>query len=289
MPTRALAAALLLLFAFAGFAQEPAAAESEAAKVIKSVNWVNGPGKGEMKSIATIDVPAGYIFAKADDVPKLMELMENPVSGREVGFLAPEDMSWFMIFEFDEVGYVKDDERDKLDADAILTNIKEGTAAGNEERKKRGWATMNIVGWEQQPRYDPSSNNLTWAIRAESEGSQIVNFNTRILGRGGVMEVALVCDPPQLAGVLPASQKLLTDYSFNPGQRYAEFRKGDKLAAYGLAALITGGGVAVAAKSGLLAKLLKLLAKFGIFIAAGAAAIFKKIFGKKEETPSTNV
>lgn len=289
MPIRALAAALLFLFTFAGFAQEPSAAQSEADKVLKSIDWVSGPGKGEMKDIATIDVPAGYIFAKANDVPKLMELMENPVSGREAGFLAPEDMSWFMVFEFDPVGYVKDDERDKLDADAILSNIKEGTAAGNEERKKRGWATMNIVGWEQQPRYDTASNNLTWAIRAESEGSQIVNFNTRILGRGGVMEVALVCDPPQLAGVLPTSQKLLTDYAFNPGQRYAEFRKGDKMAAYGLAALITGGGLAVAAKSGLLAKLLKVLAKFGIFIVAGIAALAKKLFGKKEETPSTPV
>jgi uncharacterized membrane-anchored protein len=284
MPLRALIAALLMLFSVAAFAQEPQAAQDEASKVMQSIRWVNGPGQGEMKDIAAIDVPAGYIFAKADDVAKLMELMENPVSGKEVGFLAPEDMSWFMVFEFDDVGYVKDDERDKLDADAILKNIKEGTEAANEERKKRGWDSLNIVGWEQQPKYDPSSNNLTWAIRAESGGSQIVNFNTRILGREGVMEVALVCDPPQLAGILPTSHKLLGDYEFNQGKRYAEFKQGDKLAAYGLAALITGGTVAAAAKSGLLAKILKVLAKFGIFIAAGAAALAKKLFGKKDET-----
>lgn len=284
MSLRALAAALLMLFAVVTSAQEPQAAKDEATKVLQSIRWVNGPGKGEMKDIAAIDVPAGYIFAKAEDVAKLMELMQNPVSGQEVGFLAPQDMSWFMVFEFDEVGYVKDDERDKLDADAILKNIKEGTEAANEERKKRGWDSLNIVGWEQQPKYDPSSNNLTWAIRGESGGSQIVNFNTRILGREGVMEVALVVDPPQLAGVLPMSQKLLGDYEFVPGKRYAEFKQGDKLAAYGLAALITGGTVAAAAKSGLLAKLLKILAKFGIFIAAGAAALFKKLFGKKDES-----
>ncbi|HEV7764613.1 MAG TPA: DUF2167 domain-containing protein [Thermoanaerobaculia bacterium] len=283
MSLRALTAASLMLFAVVTSAQQPQAAKDEATKVLQSIRWVNGPGKGEMKDIAAIDVPAGYIFAKAEDVAKLMELMENPVSGQEVGFLAPEDMSWFMVFEFDEVGYVKDDERDKLDADAILKNIKDGTEAANEERKKRGWDSLNIVGWEQQPKYDPSSNNLTWAIRGESGGSQIVNFNTRILGREGVMEVALVVDPPQLAGVLPTSQKLLGDYAFVPGKRYAEFKQGDKLAAYGLAALITGGTVAAAAKSGLLAKLLKVLAKFGIFIAAGAAALFKKLFGKKDE------
>ncbi len=220
------------------------------------------------------------MFAKANDVPKLMELMENPVSGQEVGFFAPEDMSWFMVFEFDAIGYVKDDERDALDSGAILTNIKEGTAAANEERRKRGWSTLDIVGWEQEPRYDPKTNNLTWAIRAQSEGSQIVNFNTRLLGREGVMEVALVCDPPQLAAITPVANQLLGDYSFNPGKRYAEFTKGDKVAKVGLAALIAGGGVAVAAKTGVLQKLWKFILAIIIALAAG----FKKLFGKKEES-----
>lgn len=282
MTARALTAAFALLFTFLVSAQEPP--PSEADKVLASIDWVTGPGKGELKDLATINVPKGYIFAKAGDVAKLMEMMENPVSGNEVGFLAPEDMSWFMVFEFDEIGYVKDDDRDKLDSAAILANIKEGTAAGNEERKKRGWSTLDIVGWEQEPRYDATSNNLTWAVRAKSGEHQVVNFNTRILGREGVMEVALVCDPPQLAGVTPVANKLLGDYSFTPGKRYAEWKKGDKIAGYGLAALITGGGVAVAAKSGLLAKILKVLAKFGLFIVAAGAALAKKFFGKKEET-----
>lgn len=282
MTARAFVAAALLCAASFSFAQEPQKQPSEADKVLSSIDWVEGPGKGEMKDIATIDVPKGYVFAKASDVPKLMELMENPVSGREVGFLAPEGLDWFMVFEFNDLGYVKDDERDKLDAAALLTSIKEGTASGNEERKKRGWSTLDILGWELEPRYDPSSNNLTWAVRAQSEGQQIINVNTRILGREGVMEVALVCDPPQLAAVTPVANKLLGDYEFSPGKRYAEFKQGDKLAGYGLAALITGGGVAVAAKSGLLAKVLKVLAKFGIFIAAALAAVGKKLFGKKD-------
>ena len=282
MIRRVLAVAFSVLIAVAAFAQDPKPEENQAAKVIASIDWVKGPGKGEMKDIASINVPAGYVFAKAGDVPKLMELMENPVSGRELGLLAPEDLSWFMLFEFDPVGYVKDDERDKLDAGVILTTIKEGTAEGNKERKKRGWAELNILGWEQQPRYDDKTNNLTWAIRAQSGNSQVVNQNTRLLGREGVMEVALVCDPPQLAQITPAAQQLLGGYSFNPGKRYAEFRQGDKIAKYGLAALITGGGVAVAAKTGLLAKLLKVLAKVGVFIAAAVAALAKKLFGKKD-------
>ena len=279
--SRALTAALVLfLLAFSIHAQDQTAAQNEVQKVLESIEWVHGPGKGEMKDIAVMDVPQGYMFAKANDVPKLMEIMQNPVSGQEVGFIAPEDMSWFMVFEFSDIGYVKDDDRDELDAGAILKNVKEGTAAANEERKKRGWASLDIVGWEQEPKYDTKSNNLTWAIRARSNGSDIVNFNTRILGREGVMEVALVCDPGQLAAVSPTANKLLADYSFAPGKRYAEFTKGDKIAKVGLAALIAGGGVAVAAKTGLLQKLWK-------FIVAGIialAAAFKKMFGKKEES-----
>ncbi len=285
MSTRilAFAAALLLTFNAHGreaVAVDPAASDA-ASKVFDSIEWTTS-GRGQVKRIASIDVPPGYMFARAKDVPKLMELMENPVSGKEVGFIAPEDMSWFMVFEFDPVGYVKDDDRDKLDADEILASIKQGTTAANQERKERGWAPLLISGWEQQPKYDPASNNLVWAVRAISESEEVVNYNTRILGREGVMEVALVCSPEQLRRVVPTAQRLLKNYDFNSGQRYAEFRQGDKIAEYGLAALITGGGIAVAAKTGLLAKLLKLLTKFGIFIAAAAAALWKKLSGKKE-------
>lgn len=281
MRIRALAfAAAVVLCASVVAADEP---QNEAEKVLSSIHWVAGPGTGDMKDIAKIAVPDGYVFARAGEVGKLMELMQNPVSGQEIGFLSPKDLSWYMVFEFNPVGYVKDDERDSLDANAILGNIREATAAGNEERKRRGWGTFEVIGWEQTPHYDAASNNLTWAIRGRSNGSEVINYNTRLLGRSGVTEVTLVCSPAELAAITPAARRLVADYSFNPGQRYAEYRRGDKMAEYGLAALITGGTVAVAAKTGLLAKLIKLLTKVGVFLAAGAAALVKKLFGKKEE------
>jgi len=68
----------------------------------------------------------------------------------------------------------------------------------------------------------------------------VVNYNTRLLGRKGVMEVSLVVDPEKLSATMPAYQALLKDYDFKQGERYAEFRQGDKIAKYGLAALVTG-------------------------------------------------
>ena len=80
---------------------------------------------------------------------------------------------------------------------------------------------------------------------------------------------------------LPVFQALMKDYSFKQGERYAEFKSGDKVARYGLAALITGGAAAVAYKTGLLGKLGALFAKAGKFLILGIIAVFaaiRKIF-----------
>jgi hypothetical protein len=116
-----------------------------------------------------------------------MELTENPSDGDELGVLLHDD-SWFVVFTFDESGYVKDDEKDKLVADKILASIKQGTEQANEVRAERGWAAMEILGWQQAPFYDPGTHNLTWSIRGRSDGGSSINHSARLLGRRGVMQ-----------------------------------------------------------------------------------------------------
>lgn len=244
------------------------------AEPLDDIRWVEGPGVGSLGSVAEINIPVGYIFADGDDTRVLMEAMENPVSGVEVGFFAPEGADWFVVFEFDKIGYVPDDERDSLDADAILKSIKQSNAEGNKERTRKGWPTLNIVGWAQPPRYNVETNNLEWGVRAESEGEPIINWNTRVLGRDGVMHVTLVADPAILDEVLPLYSQKMEDFGFTQGHRYAEYRSGDKLAGVGLTALVAGGATAVAAKTGLL----KGLWKFLVAGALGVAAFVKKLF-----------
>src|SRR5215472_14705294 len=140
------------------------------------------------------------------------------------------------------------------------------------------------------PTYDTNTHNLEWAIRAASEGHQILNYNTRLLGRKGVMEVVLVVDPENLSETLPAFRKALAGYSFQTGQRYAEYRSGDKVAKYGLAALVVGGAGVAAVKLGLfawLAVLFKKGAKLVIVAFVAVVAFFKrllaKVFGGKSQ------
>ncbi len=242
----------------------------------EGVKWQKGNSVGVLGDIAQVKVPEGFVFADANDTRLIMEANQNPTNGKELGFVAPEKEDWFAVFEFDDVGYVKDDDKDSLDANALLDSIKAGTEAGNKERLRRGWATMTIVGWEQPPHYNELTHNLEWAIRAQSEGENVINHNTRLLGRGGVMEVTLVVDPSLLQETMPKFKAMLEGFEFKQGQRYAEFRAGDKTAAYGLTGLIVGGGTAALVKTGAFKWLWKLIAAG----AAGVAALARKLFSR---------
>ena len=245
----------------------------------EGVNWQKGPSVGQLGINGEVKVPEGYLFANARDTRTIMEENKNPITNRELGLIAPAGETWFAVFEFDDVGYVKDDEKTSLDANEILESIKKGTEEGNKERTRRGWPTMTIIGWETAPRYNEITHNLEWAIRAQSEGSPVINHNTRVLGRGGVMEVTLVADPAVLAETMPKFKAMLEGFEFKQGQRYAEFRAGDKTAAYGLTGLIVGGGTAALVKTGAFKWIWK-----GLVAAALAIGAFvKKLFSRRSE------
>jgi uncharacterized membrane-anchored protein len=108
------------------------------------------------------------------------------------------------------------------------------------------------------------------------------------------MQVVLVLKPEQLSETLPTFRDLLAGYSYQTGHSYAEFRPGDKVAKYGLGALVVGGAAVGAAKLGLfawLAVFFKKGWKLVVVAFAAAATFIKKLFGKltgRESGPSLN-
>jgi uncharacterized membrane-anchored protein len=263
------------------------AKKQQAIALLKSIEWQNGPGTGKLGNIAEVKIPAGYRFTGQAGAAKWAELNENIPSSSELGVLMPKDHpGWFIVFSYEDSGHVADDEKGSLDAAAILQSLRDNNEMGNEERKRRGWPTMELAGWQAEPAYDPVTHHLVWALRIRSEGEDTINYNTRMLGRTGVMSANLVVEPEKLQSAIAPGKQLLADYKFNDGSKYSEFRAGDKVAQYGLTGLITGGLVVAAAKSGLLAKLGIILAKFAKVIIIGIAALgaafakfFRAIFG----------
>jgi uncharacterized membrane-anchored protein len=235
--------------------------------------------------LAEIDLGEGLIYLDQAGTRQFLELTQNPTSGTEMAVVAPQsdEQQWFLVFEWSEIGYVKDDEKDDLDAAAMLAAIREATAAGNEERTKRGWPTMEIVGWQQEPHYDTASNHLTWAIVGASEGHQTINRMTKLLGRKGVMTVTLVSAPEEIATASAQADGLLGGYRFRPGNTYAEFLPGkDSVAELGLKGLILGGAGAALIKSGLLGKFWKVIVAGVVAVGAGVSRLLGR--GKSGST-----
>ncbi len=264
--------------------------ESKQDNLIRQIPWVHGPATADVGSQAKIQVPAGFMFTDSDGARRFQELMENIPSGAEQGVLAKEDLRWFVVFKFADTGYVKDDDKDSLDAGAMLQSIKEGTESANEERKKRGWGTVSVLDWIEPPHYSQDSHNLEWSLRArDDQGSEFVNHNTRYLGRRGVMSVSLVTSTTELAATLPDFRSVMREFSYTTGNNYQSFVKGDKVAEYGLTALVVGGAAAAAAKTGLLKSIGKMLLVGWKFVLAGIAALgtaIKRMFGGSSSSSS---
>ncbi len=242
-------------------------------KQIGALNWIRGPKQVQLFGNSTLALPEGYLFLNPADTAKLETLTHNIGGGTEY-FLAPEDLRWGAHFTFRDDGYVKDDE--KIDASSLLQSIKDGTAAANKVRRERGWDEMEVIGWQTSPHYETQTHRLEWAVIGKDlkSNTEIVNFNTRILGRGGVMSAVLIADPRNLSAATDEFKSTLAGFEYSPGQRYAEYKPGDKIAKYGLAALVTGGAAAIAVKTGLWKVIVGAVVAGWKFIAAAFVALF---------------
>jgi uncharacterized membrane-anchored protein len=244
--------------------------------------------------IATIDVPEGFRFLGRKDAQNVMtKAWGNPPDNQTLGLLFPAavgpftEKAWAIEISFRKDGYVKDDEAATIDYDKLLKEMQDAAKESSEQRAKKGFPAVEVIGWAEPPHYDKESHKLYWAKQLQFSGqpTQTLNYNIRALGRRGVLVLNAISDMDQLDSVRSDMPQVLEFVNFTEGNRYADFNAGagDKVAAYGIAALIAGG---VAVKAGLFkGLLLGLLAlkKFIVIAALGAAAWFRKMFGKKKE------
>jgi uncharacterized membrane-anchored protein len=249
---------------------------------LRALEWVKGPATVDADGNAKLAIPESYVYLDARNTSKFLELQHNLGSGHEV-MVAPSNLRWQAYLEFADEGYVKDDE--KIDAPELLKTLKDNTERANEERQRRGWSPLHVADWATPPVYNTTTKRLEWATILESEGGRGVNFSTKILGRRGYTTVIMVTDPTNLSTAEGALDTILSGYEFNPGERYADWRSGDKVAKYGLAALVVGGVAAVAAKKGLFSVLAGFIAAAWKFIVAAVVAgmaWLRRLFAKKE-------
>lgn len=279
---------LLLLFAFLPFcaarAADPTPAEQAKIEELRKIIMELKPQTGEIVldgGVAKVTVPPHMRYFDSKDTRTILtKLWNNPDHGPNLGMLVPEDFnpfaeeSWAVKIMFDDTGYVKDDDASTIDYTKLLAQMKESIAEASKERVKEGYPSIELVGWATPPHYDSKGKKLYWAkeLKFSNETDNTLNYDFRLLGRRGVLILSAIANMKQLPVIEAHAQEILGAVNFMQGHRYADFTEStDKVATYGLAALIAGG---IAAKAGFLKGLWLAIIALKKFIIIGIVALF---------------
>ncbi len=213
--------------------------------------------------------------------PAVASAIEGMIIQKGTDFLAED--AWAAIIQWKEDGYVKDEEFASTDFNKMLTELKEQSKEQSKERVKQGYGKLEVAAWAQPPQYDKTTHKLYYAKALDVDGPvQGLNYDIRVLGRAGVLEVSIISSMPYLADIDKKAPEILGMVDFTAGNRYADYKDGDKVAAYGIAGLIAGG---VLAKAGFFKGLLLLLVKLWKPVLIGVAligAFIAKMLGRKK-------
>ncbi len=273
---------------------EPNEAEQKSAWEAAEKAATHGPTTITIANQAEIKLPEGYAFVPQQPANRVMVAMGNSNTQDLEGLVVPTssdnpDTGIYTIRYVNE-GHIKDDDAKDLNPDDLLKSYAEGTLEMNKERAKRGFPELVLGGWAQPPVYEKDLHRLTWALIARDKGvaagtNDGVNYETQILGREGYISMKWLGTLSDLnAKGKSSADKLTANIQYIDGKRYEDFSAsaGDKVAEYGLAALITG---VVAKKLGFFAIALAFLAKFAkiILVAVfGGFAVLRHFFSRKK-------
>lgn len=174
--------------------------------------------------VARIDLPAGWTYLQQDEARYVVErVWGNPPNVNTRGLiLPPGDKAWGgIIVSYLASGYVTDDGLE-LDADVLLTEIRDDIAVASHLRQRTGRADVELLGWAEPPHYDVSSKKLRWGkkLRVMPAGKLTVNYDMRVLGAEGFLAMQAVIDADVFGGVLAELHQVLEGTSLAPGIRY---------------------------------------------------------------------
>jgi uncharacterized membrane-anchored protein len=252
-----------------------------------------GPAEIALKDQAIIHLPKGFVFIPQPEAGKLSESWGNSNSSNLVGLIFSDndkEDDYMVVVKYFPEGYIKDDDAKNWDTKELFNSLKEGTEKSNQERVKKGIPELEIVGWVQEPQYNAEKKQMVWAMAAKHKGAEVspdkqsINYNTYILGREGYLTMNLVTRLDKVDLYKPASARLLDSTEFVAGKKYTDFNSTtDKVAEYGLAALVAGVAVKKIGFFALIAAFALKWIKLLIVAVVGLGALARKLWGKKKK------
>ena len=209
-----------------------------------SFHPVAGPRRVELGHDLVMELPADYLYLDPPQAKQLMERNGNLWNDNLLGVVVKQDADWLITIRYTEEGYVKDDEAAKLKADDLLKQDPRRNGRGQRRARQariQAAARGRVVGAAALRSSGPP-HGLGDAAAPRGAADESVNFNTRVLGRKGFVAINLIDAVDAIEASKPAAAAILAATTYTPGARYEDFNgKTDKVAEYGLTALVLGG------------------------------------------------
>ncbi len=232
---------------------------------------------------AQIALPTGFRYLGATDAQLVLtKIYGNPPDTNILALVVPPDTNvltatYDVVVTYDDGGHISDSDAASTNWTEQLAQIKQDASDRNDQRVRDGYPKLDVVRWAEPPRYDATTHKLYWAkdiLFGDSPVHQM-NYDVRVLGREGVLDLSAVATVNDLPAVREGMQTILQASSFTSGRGYADYKDGDRTSELTIAALVAG-GAAVAVKTGLLATIGALLLK-GKFLLLGLLALIRPI------------
>lgn len=275
---------VVIMFAICALSSAPALAttaqqhEAAARREFGRMHWAGGRQKLSTSN-GTFSVPSGAKMVVGAEAQRADELVNGTTAADSEGFVRMSHRTLYLSYS--DSGYVTADDWKDVNSDELLKSFTQVTEQNNEARVRSGISPLYTDGWIQRPTFDATRKSVRWIVGLHNASGKFVNAVALQLGRRGYERFTLAstgADPKGDAAILARS---VNDYQFNPGFRFSDYVQGDKLAGYGIAALVgTAAGATIAKTVGFGAILLLIKKFFFIILAFGAGLVvwLKRLF-----------
>lgn len=236
------------------FSEEEIAALRAAEKLLDALTFHRGRVLlpfGGTTDVAELTLGERFYYLSPDDATRVLtEAWANPANAQgNWGMIVPagstpfDQDAWGLVINYLDEGHVSDEGHEQIDFESLLPLMREETETQNAARQQAGFGAVELLGWAAPPVYDTNRRALYWGKALKFEDSEVatLNFNLRILGRRGVLQMTAIGTLDQLDQIRAEVEPMLEAVRFVEGYRYEDFVEDtDRLADYGIDRLVAG-------------------------------------------------
>jgi len=189
------------------------------------------------------------------------------------------------VEEFVDDGFIKGDDWSNVDTNDFLKEMIENSKENNKERIKNGYKTVSNISWHIKPNFNKDLGYVFYSLLVEfDDGTETYNSTAMILGREGYTDITFLFRE-NIAHLMSSEiDKVVKNFIYNTGAQYSDYKSGDKVAAYGVGALVAGSlGIKGLAKTGALVALAAFAKKLWFIILLPFIFLFRLVSGNKKK------